>query len=83
MTQAPGAFFWIHAQVTDANPTTIRVKAWADGQAEPEAWQFTATNSAAAVQTPGALGVRVHVHRNATNVPVTFSFDDYSVVSSR
>jgi CSLREA domain-containing protein len=79
VTQAVGAFIWVHAQITGANPTTVRINAWADGQPEPAGWLFSATNSAAAVQSAGAVGLRTYVASAATNAPVTFSFDDYSV----
>jgi CSLREA domain-containing protein len=82
LTQAPNAFYWLRAQVTDASPTTVRVKAWADGQAEPANWQFTATNSATALQAAGALGMRVYIHSTVVP-PVKFTFDDYSVVSTQ
>jgi hypothetical protein len=65
--------------VTGASPTTIRVKAWADGQPEPSSWQFAATNSTAAVQGAGSVGLRVYM--SSTNAPVTFGFDDFSVTT--
>jgi hypothetical protein len=33
--QAANSFIWLRAEVTGSGPTTIKVKAWADGQAEP------------------------------------------------
>jgi CSLREA domain-containing protein len=82
LTAAPGSFIWIHATVTGANPTTIRVKAWADGQAEPGSWQFTATNSLAALQGAGRLGLRTYVTNGLSNGALRLSFDDYSVTTS-
>lgn len=80
LTHAAGSFIWLRAQVTGANPTTIRVKAWADGQPEPVAWQFSATNFVAALQSAGGVGLRAYM--SATNSPVTVSFDDYTVSGS-
>ena len=68
-------------QVTGTNPTTLRVRAWADGSAEPSTWQYTATNSAAALQGAGLLGLRVYMSSGVTNAPVLFSFDDFRVTS--
>jgi CSLREA domain-containing protein len=79
LTQSANSFIWLRAQVTGASPTTVRVKAWADGQAEPSGWQFSVTNNAAAVQTAGSLGLRTYVNSSINNAPITFSFDDYSV----
>jgi PKD repeat protein len=45
LTQSANGWIRFRAQVTGASPTTIRVKAWADGSAEPSAWNFTATSS--------------------------------------
>ena len=68
-------------QVTGTSPTTLRVRAWADGSAEPSTWQYTATNSAAALQVAGSLGLRVYMASGVTNAPVLFSFDDFRVTS--
>jgi hypothetical protein len=76
LTQSPNGFIWLRAQVIGMNPTTINVKAWADGQPEPAGWQFTASDSHAAVQVAGGVGVRAYVNSGATNMPLTFSFDD-------
>lgn len=82
LTYSPGTFIWLRAQIAGADPTTIRVKAWADGQPEPSSWQFEATNSAAALQASGSLGMRAYVSGSVTNTPVTISFDDYSVITT-
>jgi len=79
LTHTPNGFIWVRAQLSGSSPTTIRVKAWADGQAEPGTWHFTATNSTAAVQTAGGVGLRAYI--SSTNVPITFAFDDFSVTS--
>jgi PKD repeat protein len=81
LTQAAGSYIWLRAQVTGASPTTIRVKAWADGQAEPAGWNFTATNTAAAVQGAGSVGLRIFLGGTVSNAPFVFSFDDFSVVN--
>lgn len=80
LTQSANSFIWFRAQVTGANPTTIRVKAWAAGTAEPD-WQFVTTNSSIDCQTSGSLGLRTYVSATSTSTPVTFRFDDYRVLS--
>jgi PKD repeat protein len=80
VVQGANSFIWFRAQVTGASPTTIRVKAWAEGQAEP-AYQFTVTHSLAAVQVAGSLGLRAYVANTVTTAPLVLSFDDYSVRS--
>ncbi len=79
LTQSPGGYIWVRAQVTGSSPTTIRIKAWAAGQPEPASWHFTATDSAAAVQVAGGVGLRMYVGSTINNAPVLFSFDDFRV----
>jgi PKD repeat protein len=81
LSQSPGSFIWVRTQVQGTNPTTIRVKAWAEGQAEPSTWHFTATNSTAAVQTAGSVGLRAYIGTTVSNAPVVFRFDDFEVVT--
>jgi len=79
LTQSPNSFIHFRSDISGANPTTLRVKAWADGQPEPTGWQFTATNSSAPVQVAGSLGLRQYLAAGVSNSPVTLSFDDYVV----
>ena len=65
--------------MTGANDTTIRVKAWADGQSEPAGLLFTTTNAQASVQSAGSVGLRLYLAGTVSNAPVVVSFDDYSV----
>jgi CSLREA domain-containing protein len=81
LTYNAGTFIRVRAQATSANPTTIRIKAWIDGQAEPSTWHYTATNSTAALQTTGAVGLRTYISSGLTNAPVTFRFDDFLVTT--
>jgi PKD repeat protein len=81
LSQGPNQFIWLRARVTGTSPTTIQVKAWADGQAEPAAWQYTGTSSQAAVQVAGAVGLRTYLGGASTTAPVVVTFDDYSVVA--
>lgn len=44
-------------------------------------WHFTGTNSAAALQAPGGVGVRAYLASAITNGPVVFSVDDFSATN--
>ena len=81
LTATPGAFIRMRAQISGANPTTIRIHAWADGTTEPTTWNSTTTNSAAALQVAGAVGLRTYIGSATTNAPVTATFDDFQVTS--
>jgi hypothetical protein len=80
LSQCNCEFIWFRAQVVGSSPTTIRVKAWAVGSSEP-GWQFVTTNSNSACQTSGSVGLRAYVSSSASNAPVTFRFDNYTVMS--
>jgi hypothetical protein len=67
LNQSANGWIWFRAQVIGSGTTTVRVRAWADGTAEPATWNFAATNSAAALQNAGALGLRVYTNSTVTN----------------
>jgi hypothetical protein len=81
LTYTADTYVSVHGQVTGTNPTTIRLKAWADGQPEPSNWQYTATDSTAGLQTAGSVGLRSLLPGGVTNAPVIFTFDDLLVTA--
>ncbi len=81
ISQQANSFVRLRFQVVGANPTTLRRKAWADGQAEPSNWRYNATDRASSLQTVGAVGLRAYLSSTASKAPVVFSFDDFRVTS--
>ena len=79
VTHTANTFIWVRVQASGVNPTTVRIKAWAHGQAEPTTWLLTVTDSQTALQTAGTVGLRAFVPSAITNSPVRFSFDDFRV----
>jgi CSLREA domain-containing protein len=79
VTHTANSYIWVRGEVVGTNPTTIRLKAWADGQAEPASWQYTVTDSTSSLQTGGAVGLRAFLPSGVTNAPVVFTFDDLLV----
>jgi PKD repeat protein len=79
VTYAPGAQLRIRMQVEGTSPTTLRAKAWLAGQPEPAAWLLTTTDSTAALQAPGGVGLVTYLSASATNAPVAAAFDDLAV----
>jgi hypothetical protein len=79
LTHAPGRYFWIKAQVSGVNPTTLNMKVWQDGTTEPSAWTLTATDSSPALQVTAPIGLVSSVSSAVTNLPVAFSWDDLMV----
>lgn len=66
----------VKVQVTGVAPTTLRVKIWKVGTAEPAGWTATATDSTAGLQAAGSLRLETYLSGSATNAPVVASFDD-------
>jgi hypothetical protein len=69
--------YWLRMQVVGVRPTTIRLRAWQDGQPEPTTWQYTVQNNATSLQSAGAVGLRAYVSKSATNMPLHIRFDNY------
>jgi hypothetical protein len=59
---ANGVVLWLRVQFQGVNPTAIRARAWTDGATEPGLWTLDTTDSSAAQQVTGTVGVRL---RNA------------------
>ncbi len=62
MTHTANTFIRFRAQVTGTNPTTLRIRAWADAAVEPTTWNYTQTNSNASLQGTG-LARPAHLRR--------------------
>ena len=70
VTYAAGSQLNVRMQVTGTNPTTVRLKVWPATQTEPTAWTSTATDTFAALQNPGAVGMTGYIPSGVTNTPV-------------
>jgi PKD repeat protein len=70
ITYAPGQQLRVRFQVTGTSPSTLNLKVWPVGQAEPSAWQLTTTDASAALQAPGAVGLSAYLASSVTNAPV-------------
>ncbi|WP_051468096.1 LamG-like jellyroll fold domain-containing protein [Actinomadura oligospora] len=65
----------VRVQAVGTAPTTLRAKVWVAGQSEPAAWTLSMTDTTAALQRAGGVGVRAYTAKN-TAVPVRLSLDD-------
>lgn len=79
LTHTPGQYFWIKAQVSGINPTTLNLKVWQDGTTEPSAWTLTATDSSSVLQVMAPIALMSSASSAVTNLPVAFSWDDLTV----
>lgn len=79
ITYTAGAVLRTRLQVTGTSPTTIRARVWLSTSTEPSTWQVSTTDSTAALQAAGSVGLFTYISTAATNTPWVFRFDDYVV----
>jgi CSLREA domain-containing protein len=79
LTHLAGAPIRVRATITGTYPTTVAIRAWAEGAAEPAAATATATDATGALQRAGAVGLRAYLGAAATNAPLTVGFGDWTV----
>ncbi|MGK9146001.1 PKD domain-containing protein [Plantibacter flavus] len=79
-TYTAGTEYTVRVQVDGSNATTINAKAWRTSTAEPATWQTTTTDTTAALQAAGTVGVMTYLSGSSTNFPVAVSFDNLSAV---
>ena len=75
-TYTPGTVLHVRLDLAGTGTTALNAKAWAAGTAEPGAWQVSATDSDAALQVAGGVGVTTYVSGSATAVPVRVDLDN-------
>ncbi|MFE4469864.1 PKD domain-containing protein [Leifsonia sp. NPDC056824] len=81
VTYTPGMQLNLRVQVVGTSPTTIQAKLWPATQAEPANWQVSATDSTAALQGVGSVGLKAYLSGTATVSPVTVKFANFGVVA--
>jgi hypothetical protein len=77
----PGTKLKARLQVTGANPTTIRARAWLASQTEPSTWTVSVTDSTAGIQSAGSVGFVGYTSSTTSNAPITLTFDDLVVTA--
>ena len=79
LTFTPGTRLRVRLQVTGTSPTTLRMKVWPEGSAEPAAWTVSATDSTDGLQVAGAVGVTPYISGAETVLPVAVQLSDLAV----
>ncbi len=79
ITYAVGQDLVVRVQAFGTSPTTIRAKVWRSGTSEPGPWMVTTTDSTAALQTAGMVGLHSFLAGTVTNAPLKARFDDLVV----
>jgi hypothetical protein len=75
-----GVVVWMRVDVSGVSPTTIRARAWADGSAEPTNWTLVTTDSNAAEQVAGSVGLRAR--NEDTSVAHTFGYQSFQATGT-
>ncbi|MCA0297012.1 MAG: PKD domain-containing protein [Actinobacteria bacterium] len=80
LTQAAGQEYVLACRVTASGAATqVSGKLWRAGTTEPGSWQVSGTDSTAALQGAGGIGLSAYNSSGATQ-PVTISFDAVEAV---
>jgi hypothetical protein len=79
---ATAGSLWIRAATTGQDPAALGLKAWQDGQPEPDTWLYTVTDADQHLAAPGSVGIETYVSARATNAPVTFRFSDLRIAAA-
>jgi len=76
LNYAVGDRLAMRLQVTGTGTTTIRAKVWEVGTAEPASWQRSVTDTTAALQTAGSVGLMTYLSGGANNAPIIVLLDN-------
>ncbi|WP_194762622.1 PKD domain-containing protein [Microbacterium sp. UFMG61] len=79
-TYTAGTELSVRLQVTGTSPTTVRAKVWSSASAEPTAWQLSGTDSTAALQNPGSVGLLTYLGGSSVTPNATMEVRSFSVV---
>ncbi|QIG38801.1 PKD domain-containing protein [Microbacterium sp. 4R-513] len=77
----PNTKYNVRLQVFGTGPTTLRSKIWANGTAEPAAWQLNTTDATAALQVAGYTGMTTYAGGGFSSLPYNVFFDDFRAVA--
>ncbi|MHA7155252.1 PKD domain-containing protein [Arthrobacter sp. TMN-50] len=73
---AAGQQLQVRVRVVGLSPTVISAKVWRVGAIEPAGWLVTATDSTAALQASGGIGLFTYLSSGAGNAPLLVRFDN-------
>ena len=76
----PGDLIHVRFQAVGTSPTTLQAKVWV-GDTEPDAWSLSATDSTAALQGAGAVGLRAYLSGSSTSKTGLLKVDELTASS--
>ena len=78
LSYVAGSSLDVRLQVSGTGPTAVRARVWASGSSEPASWQVSGSDSSAALQSPGAVGLMTYLSGAATNAPINVGFTTFT-----
>lgn len=66
-TYTAGTALQLRFDVSGTSTAALKAKAWVDGTTEPTAWQVSTTDTTAALQAAGGVGLSVYLSSSATS----------------
>jgi len=76
LTGAPTSDLRVRADVAGSDPTTVSIRVWRAGEAEPADWQLSVVDWTGNLQGVGAIGVAWRLADAAPETAVTLNIDD-------
>ncbi len=76
LTYASGETLHLRLQVIGSGSTALQFKVWKGSDPEPASWRLSTTDTTAALQSAGGIGVWTYLSSAATNAPVTVTVDN-------
>jgi hypothetical protein len=73
LSVAAGAVLQLRFQATGNGSAALRGKVWRVGTTEPSGWTVSGSDSRAAMQAPGGVGLVTYLSSGATTAPVTLA----------
>jgi len=82
VSHAAGQQLQVRVRAAGTGSTELAAKVWAAGTPEPADWQVAASDTTAALQVPGGIGVMVYLSGSSTSAPVTTALRSLTATTS-
>ena len=81
LTYTAGTQLAVKLQVQGTGTTTLRLKVWKAGTAEPSTWNVTNTDTTAGLQAAGSPGLTSYLSGSATNAPIVLKVSQFAFLA--
>src|SRR5665647_2303767 len=78
---APGEKLTVRVRVSGTTPTVVSAKVWRASEAEPADWQVSGTDTTAALQQPGAIGLISYLSGSSATPTALLSVDTFQAAT--